>query len=152
MYCIIPANEYIFALSINWLNPIIIIMDTKATYKQGKKIYGSPIRMVMAMLLFTSISVSVLANEPGKFEAREEVKQQIVNKIPCPEFVTDNSPANYIRAIVQVDEQGNLSLTDVNAGTPQLKEYVLNRLDKSRLYLDHMLSPDKFILIIKFQI
>lgn len=108
--------------------------------------------MVMAFLLFTLISFGAFAGEPDKLEAREEVKQQIVNKVPCPEFVTYNGPANYIRAIVEVDAQGNLTLTDINAGSPQLKDYIMGKLDNSRVHLGRVLSPDKFILIIKFQI
>jgi hypothetical protein len=128
------------------------MMDTKATYNQGKKIYGNPVRLIMSVLIILAFTYSAFAGTPGKMEAREMVKAGIMNKIECPDFITHNGSANYVRAMVEVNSDGELTISDISAGSPELKQYILNRLNNTKVLYNQPVDADKFVLIIKFQI
>lgn len=101
---------------------------------------------------FLMSSLGIIASVPHSVHknAKEMVRNEIVRNISCPEFITENSEANTVKAIVSVDELGNISVSDINSGNTQLKEYVLNQLQAMKV--KNGAGAEKFVLVIHFKV
>lgn len=98
------------------------------------------------------ISLGAIAAVPGNVEkaAKENVRREIVRNITCPEFVTENSEANNVSAIVQVDENGNINVSEINSANPELERYVSNTLKGMKI--KNTVPTEKFVLVVKFRV
>ena len=94
----------------------------------------------------------IIAAVPGNVEraAKENVRREIIRNITCPEFVTENSEANDVKALVSVDETGKVTLYEVNSANPQLKSYVVNTLKEMKVH--NAVPTEKFVLVVKFRV
>jgi hypothetical protein len=82
--------------------------------------------------------------------AKENVRREIIRHITCPDFITVNSEANDVKALVSVDEQGNITVYEINAANPELKKYVANTLKEMKM--KNAEATDKFVLVVKFRV
>lgn len=106
----------------------------------------------MAGALILSNSTSLMATAPETMEkaAKENVRREIVRQISCPDFVTDNSIANDVKALVSVDEQGKITVHEINSANVALRQYVVNTLKEMKIKNGEAVGP--FILIVKFRV
>jgi len=94
----------------------------------------------------------IIAAVPGHIEkaAKESVRREIIRNISCPSFITENSEANDVKAIVSVDETGKVNLFEINSANPELTEYVRHTLTEMKI--KNAIPTEKFILTIKFRV
>jgi hypothetical protein len=96
--------------------------------------------------------LGIIAAVPGNVHknAKEFVREQITRNISCPDFITDNNPANTVKAIVNVDEAGTVTVNEINSGNAQLKNYVLGQLQNMKVH--NTAGPEKFVLVVNFKV
>ncbi len=97
-------------------------------------------------------TIGIIAAVPGNVEktAKENVRREIMRNITCPEYVTENTEANDVKAIVSVDEKGKVSLYEINSANPELKNYVEQSLKE--MNLKTAVPTEKFVLVVKFRV
>ncbi len=97
-------------------------------------------------------ALGIMASVPGSVEktAKENVRKEMIRQISCPEFVTENTEANDVKALVSVDEAGTVSVHEINSGNEQLKQYVENTLHEMKM--KNSAPTGKFVLVVKFRI
>lgn len=97
-------------------------------------------------------TLGIMASVPGNIEkaAQENVRREIIRKIQCPEFVTENTEANDVKAIVSVDETGAITVHEINSGNTDLKKYVEHTL--SDMKMKSNVPTGKFVLVVKFRV
>ena len=98
---------------------------------------------LMTTIGFAASPVSIHKN------SKEAVQREVIRNIACPDFITTNGPENKVKAIVEVDETGNVSVSEINSGNIELKNYVVNQLQHMKVKSTG--SPEKFVLIINFK-
>jgi hypothetical protein len=98
------------------------------------------------------ITFGIIAAVPGNVEktAKENVRREIIRNITCPDFVTENSEANDVKALVSVDENGKVNLYEINSANPQLKKYVENTLKQMKM--KNAMPTEKFVVVVKFRV
>lgn len=106
--------------------------------------------------VFITIAVLVATGTQNIFAAKglekvskENISREIIRSIRVPDFITENSVVNEVRAIVQVDKNGLVKVFETNSANEELKQYVLNELQKIKLSAD---ATEKFVLVVKFRI
>ena len=111
-----------------------------------KKSFATILLTAYIMLMST---LEILASVPGSVErnAKETVRREIIRSISCPDFITSDTK---VKAVVQVDESGNVNVLDINAESAQLKEYVTEQLHN--LKIKNHSTVEKFVLVINFKI
>ena len=82
--------------------------------------------------------------------AKESARREIIRNITCPEFVQENSPTNQVKAVVSVDEKGNVKVEEINSANTQLKAYVIDQLQNMKIKSTG--QSQKFVLVINFQV
>ena len=142
MSCIIPFYEYIFASSSSLLNNI--------KNKTMKKSITTTAFIIGYFILMSTFGI--IAAVPGNVEkvAKENVRREIIRNITCPEFVTENTQANDVKALVSVDENGNVNLLEINSANTELKNYVANTLKEMKI--KNAVPTEKFVLVVKFRV
>lgn len=97
-------------------------------------------------------ALGIMASVPGNVEkaAKENVRKEMIRQISCPEFVTENTEANDVKAVVSVDEAGTVSVHEINSGNEQLKQYVENTLHEMKM--KNSAPTGKFVLVVKFRV
>lgn len=108
--------------------------------------------LVLTTYLVLMSALGIVAAVPGNVEkaAQENVRREIIHKISCPEFVKENSDANDVKAIVSVDETGEISIHEISSGNEHLKNYVTNTLHEMKM--KNTMSTGKFVLVVKFRV
>ena len=98
------------------------------------------------------VTFGVIASVPASVHknAKESVRREIIRNIACPDFITTNSDLNKVKAIVEVDAAGNVNVSEINTGNPELKNYVTRQLQNMKVSSTG--GPEKFVLIINFKI
>lgn len=107
---------------------------------------------------FVVASLSGMAAEPNKEAAaktaavlnRDKVKAEISRNIPFPTFVTSNSAANEVRAIVDVDSNGIISVQQIDSANPEMKNYISKQL--GNMQLENRIPTGPFVLVLKFRV
>jgi hypothetical protein len=96
-------------------------------------------------------SLGIIAAVPGNIQqnAKESVRREIIRNIACPDFVSNDSETNQVKAIVEVDENGNVNVSDINSSNEQLKDYVVEQLHNLKVKSSG--TTEKFVLVIKFK-
>lgn len=102
--------------------------------------------------LFMLTSTIAFASQPGNMSiaSKETLRREMIRNITCPDFVTENTPTNDVKALVSVDENGSVTLHEINSANPQLKAYVIKRLKEMKL--NNNISSEKFVLVVKFRV
>jgi hypothetical protein len=99
-------------------------------------------------------SLGVIAAIPGSVQKstkeKEKVRREIIGNISCPSFITENSVTNKVTAIVNVDESGMVSVSQINSANPQLSAYVLEQLQNSKVRTTG--TAEKFVLVVNFKV
>lgn len=97
-------------------------------------------------------TLEVIASAPANVSsaAKEKLRREISSQISCPLFVTSNSEVNNVRAVVQVTEQGKVSVLEISSANEELKDYVVKEL--SKIKISHPGITEQFVLIIKFRV
>jgi hypothetical protein len=111
-----------------------------------KKSFATILLTAYFMLMST---LGIIASVPGSVErnAKESIRREIIRSISCPDFITSDTK---VKAIVQVDESGNVNVLDINAENAQLKEYVTDQLH--HLKIKNHSTEENFVLVINFKI
>ena len=106
---------------------------------------------ILTGFLLMASAIGGIASVPGNIQktAHESVRREIVRNITCPSFITENSEANQIRAVVSVDETGKVKVEQINSANAQLKDYVFAQLQNIKIR--NAGTTDKFVLIVKFK-
>jgi hypothetical protein len=101
---------------------------------------------------FLVSAFGIVAAVPGKVEkaAKENVRREIIRNITCPDYVTENSEANDVKAMISVDKDGKVSLYEINSANLQLRNYVEETLRKMKM--KNTPPTEKFILTVKFRV
>ena len=107
---------------------------------------------ILAGYFFLMSSLGIIAAVPGNIQksAKENVRREIIRNISCPAFVTENSKANDVKAIISVDENGKVSLYEINSANQELKNYVINTLEQMKI--NSGIPTEKFVLVVKFRV
>ncbi len=106
--------------------------------------------LVASFLLSGSLAANAGTNELIEKNAKENVRQQIVRNIACPDFVHETSKINQIKALVQVDEKGNVKVEEINSANQQLKAYVVDQLQNMKVKGSGQCQ--RFVLVINFEV
>jgi hypothetical protein len=97
-------------------------------------------------------TLGIIAAVPGHSQksanAKETVRREIIRNISCPDFVAADGEIHEVRAIVNVDNKGEVSIEQINSANEQLKDYVLNQLENLKVQTG---SAERFVLVIKFK-
>jgi hypothetical protein len=109
------------------------------------------VKVIIGSFLLMS-TLGIFAGVPSHVEktAKENVRKEIIRQIGCPDFVTENTEANDVRAIVSVDESGSVTLYEINAANEELKDYVEKTLKEMKI--KNSPATEKFVLVVKFRI
>lgn len=101
------------------------------------------------LILFSTIT---FASQPGNLSLanKETLRREMIRNITCPDFVTENTPANDVKALVSVDENGSITLHEINSANPELKAYVIKRLKEMKI--KNSITSEKFVLVVKFRV
>ena len=98
-------------------------------------------------LLLSSPGIAASA-EYGHKNIKEIMRREIIRNIGYPEFLDENDATNEIKAIVQVDEAGQVRVVEINSPNPPLRDYVQKELEGMKIKTSGL--SDKFVLVIKF--
>jgi hypothetical protein len=115
-----------------------------------KKTFATTAFILGYFTLMTTFGVIASVPVSVHKSARETVRREIIRNIACPDFITTNSELNKVKAIVEVDEAGNVNIAEINSGNTELKEYVKSQLQNMKVKSTG--SPEKFVLVINFKI
>jgi len=142
MCCIILSNKHIFASSSSLVNHI--------KYKTMKKSTTTTALIIGYFILMSTFGI--IAAVPGNVEkaAKENVRREIIRNIVCPEFVTANTEANDVKALISVDENGKVKVYEINSTNAELKNYVANTLKGMKI--QNTVATEKFVLVVKFRV
>ena len=106
--------------------------------------------LIAAFLFMSSFAANATNSNHAQKNAKESVRQEIIRNINCPDFIESNSETNQVKAIVEVDENGSVTVDEINSANPKLKEYVVEQLKSMKVK-----SPSenqKFVLVINFKV
>jgi len=106
--------------------------------------------ITLSILLIIGCIQAKAANGSLNNTAKENISAQISRSIVCPAFITENSDANDVKALIQVTEQGVINVLEVNTANPLLKQYVIAELQKMKI--NNNQATEKFLLVIKFRV
>ncbi len=97
-------------------------------------------------------SLGIIAAVPGNVQknAKENVRREIIRNISCPEFITENTEANDVKAMVSVDENGKVTIHEINSANAHARNYVENALKEMKV--KNSVPTEKFLLVVKFRV
>lgn len=107
--------------------------------------------LVAAILLLTSFALSASNKASIAKNAKETVRREIVRNINCPDFIEQNDVTNQVKALVNVDQDGTVSVEEINSGNPRLITYVKEQLQNMKLK-SVVGEPQRFVLVINFKV
>lgn len=82
--------------------------------------------------------------------AKETLRRELSRTITCPSFITENSDANVVKALVSVSDEGAVTVYEINTGNARLKQYVQQTLQTVKV--DNPGYNEKFVLVINFRV
>ena len=96
-------------------------------------------------------ALGIIAAVPGKVNkaSKESVRREIVRNIACPGLFAEKKKPMDVKAEVEVDAKGKLSVTGIYSDNEQLKEYVMSQLEN--LTVKNESGPEKLLLVIHFK-
>ncbi|GEM_PF-1779882 len=144
MSCIIPFYGYIFASSTNRYNTLNNLKKNKIM----KKTITTTVLM-SALLFMSSFALSTANHRQIEKSAKESVRREIIRSISCPDFIEGDDVTNQVKAIVEIDNNGNVSVQDINSANPRLISYVKDQLQNMKV--KSLGQTQKFVLVINFK-
>lgn len=108
--------------------------------------------IITACFVMASLT-GMAANNPNALALkvnRERLSAEISHNIAFPAFVTTNSVANEVKAIVEVDTDGRINVHEISTANPELKNYVNMQLQK--MQLSNHIPTGAFVLVLKFRV
>ncbi len=105
--------------------------------------------VVVALLLLSSFALNATNHASIQKNAKETVRREIIRNISCPEFVEGDDVTNQVKAIVRVDDNGNITVEEINSANPRLITYVKEQLQNMKV--SHSSMTQKFVLVINFK-
>ena len=106
--------------------------------------------IISALLLTANLTADACPNHSMQKNAKERVRQEVIQGIPCPDFIQENDIINQVKVIVQVEENGSVKVIEINSANVQLKTYVLDQLQNMKI--KNPGESQKFVLLINFRI
>ena len=105
--------------------------------------------VVIALLLLSSFALNATNQASIQKNAKESVRREIIRNISCPDFIEGDDVTNQVKAIVQVDDNGNITVQEINSANPRLISYVKEQLQNMKVSRSNM--TQKFVLVINFK-
>ena len=105
--------------------------------------------VIAALLLLSSFALNATNHAEIQKNAKETVRREIIRSISCPDFIESDDITNQVKAIVQVDDKGNISVEEINSANPRLITYVKEQLQNMKVSRSNM--TQKFVLVINFK-
>lgn len=98
------------------------------------------------------ITMGIVASVPASVHKsfKENIGREISHHIICPSFITENSEANVVRVLFQVDPSGKLNVLEVGSPNAQLRDYVTGEL--KNITINYPETSEKFVVMIKFRV
>jgi hypothetical protein len=105
--------------------------------------------LIAALLFMSSFALNATNHRQIEKNAKESVRREIIRNISCPDFIEGDDATNQVKAIVQIDEKGNVSVQDINSANPRLISYVKEQLQNMKV--SSLGQTQKFVLVINFK-
>ncbi len=105
--------------------------------------------LLSVLLLMSSFALNTANHRQIAKSAKESVRREIIRSITCPDFIEGDNPANQVKAVVEIDNDGNISIDDINSGNPRLISYVKDQLQNMKV--KSLGQTQKFVLVINFK-
>lgn len=102
-----------------------------------------------ALILLSSFTLSTANHNSIAKNAKETVRREIIRNITCPDFIEGDDVTNQVKAIVQVDDNGNVNVQEINSANPRLISYVKDQLQNMKV--KSLGQTQKFVLVINFK-
>lgn len=115
-----------------------------------KKTFTKTAVIALYFMLMANLGVIAAVPATANKNAKEAVRREIIRNISCPEFITNDSEANQVKAIVEVSETGVVNIDEINSANPQLQNYVIGQLQNMKVTGTG--TTEKFVLVIKFKV
>ena len=106
--------------------------------------------LLSVLLLMSSFALNTANHRQIAKSAKESVRREIIRSITCPDFIEGDDATNQVKAIVEVDNNGNVSVQDINSANPRLITYVKDQLQNMKLK-NLGQQTQKFVLVINFK-
>ena len=106
--------------------------------------------LIAAFVFMSSLALNTANHGNIQKTAKESVRQEIIRNISCPDFIESNSPTNQVKAIVEVDANGSVTVNEINSANQQLKDYVIDQLKTMKVKSTG--ENQKFVLVINFKV
>jgi hypothetical protein len=107
-------------------------------------------KISLILLLAASTVTTFASSEDSRLKEKASIQREISQYIKCPSFVTENSSTNNVKAIVRVNEAGQIELFEIESENEMLKKYVLAELKQINLGSSAPKATGKFVLVIRF--
>ena len=105
--------------------------------------------LISALLLMSSFALNATNHKQIEKNAKETVRREIIRSISCPDFIEGDNLTNQVKAIVEVDNSGNVSVDAINSANPRLIPYVKSQLQNMKV--KSLGQTQKFVLVINFK-
>jgi hypothetical protein len=105
--------------------------------------------LVSALLFMSSFVLNATNRHQIEKNAKESVRREIIKNITCPDFIEGDDASNQVKAIVEIDGQGNVSVQDINSANTRLISYVKDQLQNMKV--SSLGQTQKFVLVINFK-
>jgi hypothetical protein len=105
--------------------------------------------LMSALLFMSSFALSTANHRQIEKSAKESVRREIIRSISCPDFIEGDDVTNQVKAIVEIDNNGNVSVQDINSANPRLISYVKDQLQNMKV--KSLGQTQKFVLVINFK-
>lgn len=126
-------------------------LNTKTLQQKSNRVSGISI-LIMTSYLVLMLTLGIVAAVPSRVEqaAKEQLRTEIVRQISCPDFIKENSEANYVEAVISVDTMGHIVLHSINSKNPEAQNYVSQTL--RGIKMPGHAPTDKVTLLVKFRV
>lgn len=144
MSCIIPFYGYIFVLSTNRYSNLNNLKNIKPMKKSISTTF-----LISALLVMSSFALNATNHNQIAKNAKESVRRELIRNITCPDFIEGDDATNQVKAVVSIDNNGNVAVEDINSANPRLTNYVKGQLEKMKV--NSLGQTQKFVLVINFK-
>lgn len=105
--------------------------------------------IITAYLLMMG-TLGIIASVPGQVSkaSKEKVRREIIRNISLPRAISEGKDITEVKALVNVDENGKVSVENVQSSNLELRNYVINQLQDASI--KNVSAPEKFVLLIRF--
>ena len=105
--------------------------------------------LISALLVMSSFALNATNHNQISKNAKESVRRELIRNITCPDFIEGDDATNQVKAVVSIDNNGNVAVEDINSANPRLTNYVKGQLEKMKV--NSLGQTQKFVLVINFK-